>query len=41
MEDSTAGDSATLASDDTGLLPSPSKKGRRKKKKKPVTGTEW
>uniref|UniRef100_K1PJS4 Zonadhesin n=1 Tax=Magallana gigas TaxID=29159 RepID=K1PJS4_MAGGI len=37
MEDSTAGDSATLASDDTGLLPSPSKKGRRKKKKKPAS----
>ncbi|XP_061174683.1 mucin-2-like isoform X2 [Saccostrea echinata] len=34
-EDSTAGESATLASDDTGLIPSPSKRGKRKKKRKP------
>ncbi|XP_078334567.1 uncharacterized protein LOC144625879 isoform X5 [Crassostrea virginica] len=32
-EDSLAGDSVTVASDDTGLLSSPSKKGRRKKKR--------
>ena len=37
-EDSLAGDSVTVASDDTGLLSSPSKKGRRKKKRAATNG---